>query len=139
MKKMKQTILKFCLFFTIFILTSCIQNRNIHYVENLGIVWNQLEHLDENSLVIFDVDDTLITPIDNFFHIKSTIKRILLWTYYAIKTKDFILTVRYREDGIVFCPSFIVHPMSREEDFPKDMETVVLNEPGLRPRVIERR
>ena len=44
---------------------------------------------------------------------------------------DFILTVRYMKDGTVFCPSFIVHPMGREEDFPKDMETVVLNEEGI--------
>ena len=50
------------------------------------------------------------------------------------KTKDFILTVRFKEGGTVFCPSFIVHPMTREEDFPKDMETVELNESGLRPR-----
>ena len=44
---------------------------------------------------------------------------------------DFILTVRYMKYGTVFCPSFIVHPMGREEDFPKDMETVVLNEKGI--------
>ena len=50
------------------------------------------------------------------------------------KQKDFILTVRYREYGTTFCPSFIVHPMEREEDFPKDMETVEMNEPGLKPR-----
>ena len=50
------------------------------------------------------------------------------------KQKDFILTVRYKQDGIVFCPSFIVHPIGREEDFPKDMDTVELNEPNLSPR-----
>ena len=47
---------------------------------------------------------------------------------------DFILTVRYKDNGVVFCPSFIVHPMSREEDFPKNMETVVINEEGLSER-----
>ncbi len=47
------------------------------------------------------------------------------------KQKSFILTVRYKYGDTVFCPSFIVRPMERAEDFPKDMETVVLNEPGV--------
>lgn len=54
------------------------------------------------------------------------------------KQKDFILTVRYKRYDTIFCPSFIVHPMGREEDFPKDMETVELNEPGLLSREEER-
>jgi hypothetical protein len=47
------------------------------------------------------------------------------------KQKSFILTIRYKDGDTVFCPSFIVRPMERAEDFPKDMETVVLNEPGV--------
>ena len=56
------------------------------------------------------------------------------WNENNGETKDFILTVRYKKEGIIFCPSFIVHPMNRDEDFPKDMEVVELNEPGLQPR-----
>lgn len=70
---------------------------------------------------------------DNNVSIRELGKRVN-WNENNGKTKDFILTVRYMDEGIVFCPSFIVHPMEREEDFPKDMETVVMNEPGLCPR-----
>lgn len=54
-------------------------------------------------------DEPLMTRYDN--SIRELGKRVN-WNKNNGKTKDFILTVRYKEDGIVFCPSFIVHPKS---------------------------
>jgi hypothetical protein len=51
-----------------------------------------MNQLDEHTLVIFDIDNTLLYATDPFFRIKNAWQRFLLWTYYAFKTKDFLLT-----------------------------------------------
>lgn len=75
-------------FITLLFLIGCF--NGLKEIENLDVIWNQIDSFDENTLVVFDVDETLITPIDDFFHIKSWFQIFILRSYYAIKTFDFL-------------------------------------------------
>ena len=50
----------------------------------------------------------------------------------GVHNKDFILRVEYDEGGVTFCPHFIVHLVGREENYPKDMDMVIMNRYGLK-------
>ena len=65
--------------------------KNIYQVENLDFICNQIDNFDENTLIVFDVDDTLITPCDQFFHVKSLWQKLLLYFYSIKETLDFSL------------------------------------------------
>lgn len=56
------------------------------------------------------------------------------WNRSNGKPEDFILVVKCVEEGITFVPSFIVHPVGRDEDYPKDMEMIAVDRDGLCPR-----
>jgi hypothetical protein len=76
--------------------TGCTSNENIITSNTLDLIWNKLPELDDNSLVVFDVDETLITTIDNFFQLHkkrvSIWKRMLLYYHYTKYSHDFLLS-----------------------------------------------
>ena len=76
--------------------------ENIQTVETLDFVQKELDHLDKNSLVIFDIDDTLITPIDSIFHVKSLWQSLLLYFEYMKQTGDILLSRIYHFANTAF-------------------------------------
>ncbi len=95
MKKIFPKILNVFLFSVLLFVCGCnekatsTQKTNIHTVKTLDILKNEINNLNENSLVIFDVDETLITPVDNFFHMKSWWQKFLFCLDYVWLTWDF--------------------------------------------------
>lgn len=77
--------LKFFIFSLIFIVTPTLCTADITRITSLNELIVQLETLDKNDLVIFDIDDVVIQPVDQIFHPHN--KQQLAKYYSEIKGK----------------------------------------------------
>ena len=65
-------------------LSSCWPSHNIHTVKNFDKLEQEISALDENSLVVFDVDDTLIAKKDKIIrHVTVPYKQLWLVVKYG--------------------------------------------------------
>lgn len=62
----------------------------IYQVNNLDIIKNNIKQLDKDCLVVFDVDETLITPVDKLLHVKGFWKSLWFYFFYVRTTYDFL-------------------------------------------------
>ena len=62
----------------------------IYQVDNLNLIKNQIKHLDESCLVVFDIDETLITPVDKLLHLKGVWDSLWFYFFYMKTTYDFL-------------------------------------------------
>jgi len=87
---------------TIIITPSCFDGSDIRKMKTLEVLEKKVAHFDEDCLVVFDVDETLITPIDPIFHVKSLRNKFWRSYYYILMTGDlfFRRVVEHYENGL---------------------------------------
>lgn len=78
-----------CTLATLITLSGCSPEKNICKCKTLTIIAQQLERLDESCLVIFDIDETLITPTNPLLHVRSFKESLWLYYYYVTATRNF--------------------------------------------------
>ena len=81
---LKNVLISILLACTILVIPACFERYNIHEVHNLEMLKEEISSLDENSLVIFDMDDTLIFAEDFF---GSSVNKKAFDTWYPLHEK----------------------------------------------------
>ena len=69
-------------FLPMLFLVGCTNEADLEKIKTLETISNKLNDLTKDSLIVFDVDEVLITPIDPFFHINSISDKF--WRIYLI-------------------------------------------------------
>lgn len=74
------------------IFSGCTHEKNIQESKTLDFIFQQVNVLNETTLIVFDVDETLITPTNPLLHVKGFWQSLWLYYLYAKTTHDFFFS-----------------------------------------------
>ena len=111
-KLLKPFIINLFLCLMIIMMPSCFRSSDVHKMENLELLEKRVANFDEDCLVVFDVDETIITPVDSIFHMNLLRNKFWRSFYYIMMTGDvfFRNVVEHYENGLFTAKYALVDP-----------------------------
>ena len=85
---MRRFLVGILLFLTIMTTLFYFRGSDVQKMRNIELLEEKVANFDKDCLVVFDVDKTLITPIDPMFYLKSLSSKFWRSFYYILMTGD---------------------------------------------------
>ncbi len=110
---MRKCFLYFFIFITSLLLAGCVNDTDFDKIKTFDFILDKSIELNEETLVVFDVDEVLITPINPFFHAKSISTQFWMIYYYLFSTGDVFFkdVVKHYENALFTTKYALVDPM----------------------------